>query len=160
LHWKFFADEYVVFARSLDSGATFPSMYLLGDITYYGAYIAVTSIVTRPGPPPIVSVLFDDAGTTIYYRRSEDGGASFHPPLPLSTNAAVGSGTVASYYDYTVHVAYEELGGGLFYTRGTDYGATFDQPPQKLSDIRRNDIGERISAVENNVYVVWKGLSL
>jgi hypothetical protein len=53
----------------------------------------------------------------LYYKRSTDGGVSFHSPLPLDDRVVSFSGVVASYYDHTVHVAYHKHGEGKLYRR-------------------------------------------
>jgi hypothetical protein len=144
-------DQHIVLARSTDSGASFSSMSIVGGGNWFPD-MAVSSIVTRPGYPPIVSVVWDDPSSdVIYYRRSTDGGVSFDTPLQLSTAGVTASTPrVRSYYDHTVHVVFSEIGQpGPVYRRSTDYGATFG-PPQLIGNF------ESFAAIENNVYVVGR----
>jgi hypothetical protein len=121
------------FSRSLNDGLSFSTAWLLfadqGPFSYAGQKIAVSGDTAH-----IVAAEYYDYGTTeVVYRRTDDAGATFSPPVYLST--------LDSYYSYAPTVATgwatavawndTDISTGVspaIYTQSLDGGHTFSAP--------------------------------
>jgi hypothetical protein len=149
-------DDYLVFARSMNSGNTFTFFHLIHGVGGRWMDVASSTVVT-PRQLPVISLVF--GGFRGQYIRSIDDGATFEGSLPISASDGVGAHypVVASYYDHTVHIAYQQqdranpANSGIYYRRSNDSGANFQQP-QKIAAWNS---GPQIAVFENNVYISW-----
>jgi hypothetical protein len=114
----------------------------------------------------------DSAGsgdTNIYYSRSIDGGKTFAPPIILSTLAYPGTGPIVSpgiqqeariaTSGSNVYIIWSDYSSGpaeLVYVKSNDSGTSFSLPVS-LGTVFAAAGETKLSASNNNVYVVWIG---
>ena len=153
-------NEDIYFKRSVDNGTTFGSTENLSNnpgnstdarITLFGnnVYVVWTDDTTGNGD--------------IYFKRSVDNGTTFAEIENLSINSTSPStGPEVSAVGKNVYVVWQDMVSGsneIFYRHSNDTGERF-RGVSELSKTRSVD-GEsalypRISAIANNVYVVWQ----
>ena len=157
-------DGTVYYRRSLDEGATWSQETVIGSGTafldnpitvegtnVYVIYVKVTRQVTDfVGPRPVGDV---------YFRRSQDNGATWDPEIQLSNGqAAFRIGITAS--QSKLHVAWMDYRSlntwDIYYNRSTDGASTWNGEVKLVSGT--NAVGaERpaIAAVGSNVHLTW-----
>ena len=146
----------IFFSRSSDGGATFSApMNISNDPRGAGSpYMAVDSggniNAAWVSSPTVVPSL-------ISFSRSSDGGATFSPPIALSTRPSDGP-QVAVDSAGNINVAWTEGHGGPFdvaFSRSSDGGATFTAP-KVISILSEAYLGLRIALdSKGNLYAVW-----
>ena len=150
----------IYFKRSVDNGTTFGSTENLSNnpgnstnaqitLNQNNVYVAWTDDTTGNGD--------------IYFKRSVDNGTTFAESENLSTNSTSPStGPQISAAGNNVYVVWQDVASGsheIFYRHSNNTGERF-RGVSELSKTRSID-GEsalypRISAIANNVYVVWQ----
>jgi hypothetical protein len=101
-----------------------------------------------------------DRESSILFKASTNGGASFGDTKTISTNAGKLSYPKVAAYENNVYVVWnsetlssKKNNGGVLFAKSTDNGNTFGNVVRLNSD---ENFGEtQIAAYENNVYVVW-----
>ena len=111
----------------------------------------------------------------IVLRKSNDSGASFSPPLPITNSGNTNTTATATATDYSVHpdvaasgnsvyIVWKDSDSGIYFKKSDDRGKTFGSNSIKLneehsngSNVRQGTISDlHISASGNLVYIVWK----
>ncbi len=146
----------VYFRRSTDFGNTWdPEQKLTssnigaftGDIASFDNNIHITWEDQRSGP-----------SGEIFYMRSTNHGVDWSPETRLTFNAAeVNSSSIASFQE-KVHIAWSDRRNPtleIFYLRSMDNGNNWEVE-DLLSSIPVDSYYPSISAVQGNVFVVWK----
>jgi hypothetical protein len=153
-------NEDIYFKRSVDNGTTFGSTENLSNNPGNSTDARITPFENN------VYVAWTDDTTgngDIYFKRSIDNGTTFAEIENLSINSTSPStGPEVSAVGKNVYVVWQDMVSGsneIFYRHSNDTGEKF-RGVSELSKTRSVD-GEsalypRISAVANNVYVVWQ----
>jgi hypothetical protein len=153
-------NEDIYFKRSVDNGTTFGSTENLSNNPGNSTDARITSFENN------VYVAWTDDTTgngDINFKRSVDNGTTFAEIENLSINSTSPStGPEISAVGKNVYVVWQDIVSGsneIFYRHSNDTGERF-RGVSELSKTRSVD-GEsalypRISAVANNVYVVWQ----
>jgi hypothetical protein len=150
----------IYFKRSVDNGTTFGSTENLsnnpGNST--NAQIALSQ-------DNVYLVWSDDTSGNgdIYFKRSVDNGTTFGSTENLSlNNTSLSSGPQVSTSGNNVYVVWQDIASGknaIFYRQSNDTGVTFRGVRELSKTISVNGesaLYPRISAIGNNVYVVWQ----
>jgi hypothetical protein len=150
----------IYFKRSVDNGTTFGSTENLsnnpGNST--NAQIALSQ-------DNVYLVWSDDTSGNgdIYFKRSVDNGTTFGSTENLSlNNTSLSSGPQVSTSGNNVYVVWQDIASGknaIFYRHSNDTGVTFRGVRELSKTISVNGesaLYPRISAIGNNVYVVWQ----
>jgi hypothetical protein len=160
--WEEWGEYGVLFARSVDGGATFtPPQNLL----YAGPEFSNGGVQVAAGAPGVVHVaatLYDMVfgGAEIVYLRSTDGGQTFPSPGVVSVIDAANSYSPSIAAGWALALAWSDanLATGrsvVGYRQSTDGGATFS-PARELSDPTVGSLGPSVAVSEpGNVYVAW-----
>jgi hypothetical protein len=153
-------NEDIYFKRSIDNGTTFGSTENLSN----NPGNSTDARVAEHGNNVYVAWTDDTTGNgDIYFKRSIDNGTTFAEIENLSINSTSPStGPEVSAVGKNVYVVWQDMVSGsneIFYRHSNDTGEKF-RGVSELSKTRSVD-GEsalypRISAVANNVYVVWQ----
>jgi hypothetical protein len=150
----------IYFKRSVDNGTTFGSTENLSNNPGNSTDAKITLYQNN------VYVVWTDDSTgngDIYFKRSVDNGTTFAEMENLSTNnTSSSSGAQISAIGNNVYVVWQDSVSGsneIYYRHSNDTGERF-RGVSELSKTRSVD-GEsalypRISAIANNVYVVWQ----
>jgi hypothetical protein len=160
----------IFFKRSVDGGATFENTMNLSGAKYLGS-ISIDAVGNN------VYVVWYSTSTTqqgnaIFFKRSVDGGATFGNTMNLSTTtnsfvspsmAASGNNVYVVWYDQTLGSRPDESRlprETLVLEKSMDGGASFSRSSIFLNSSFPNINSTlfsdpKISAFENNVYVVW-----
>lgn len=134
-------------------------------------------LVLSPVHPGEVYVLWQEIvfsggshGGDIFFARSRDGGASFSPPLNLSSSVAGdgkgrinqaiwdnGSLDLAIGPDETLYAAWTEYEGPLWFSRSNDRGESFSQPMRIAGEGQAGPARAPALAVgpDNALYLAW-----
>jgi hypothetical protein len=150
----------IYFKKSVDNGTTFGSTENLsnnpGNST--NAQIALSQ-------DNVYLVWSDDTSGNgdIYFKRSVDNGTTFGSTENLSlNNTSLSSGPQVSISGNNVYVVWQDIASGknaIFYRHSNDTGVTFRGVRELSKTISVNGesaLYPRISAIGNNVYVVWQ----
>jgi hypothetical protein len=152
----------IYFKRSVNNGTTFGSTENLSNNPGNSTDAQITSFQDN-----IYLVWTDDTtgNGDIYFKRSMDNGTTFAETQNLSRNSTSSStGPQISAVGSNVYVVWQDVVSGkneIFYRHSNSTGENF-RGVSELSKTRSVD-GEsalypRISAVANNVYVVWQDM--
>lgn len=157
----------IVIVRSTDGGVNFgPPVALnpghlangrLGgvvDVSGDNVYVTWEDFSTSP----------DGSTSETFFARSTDGGATFSPPINISNNPGTLSRNPSiAAFGSNVHVAWPDCDNlitnsncKIFYTKSSNAGLGFT-PPIALST-PESSLPD-IKVFENNVYLVWSGIS-
>jgi hypothetical protein len=148
----------IFYRRSINGGANFEATKNISDNT--GGSFSPEIVVSGSS----VHVVWDDATTTsglsdIFYRRSPNNGAAFHPIKNLSGNAANSFFASVAVSGSNVHVVWQDHTSGLsdiLYRRSLDNGNTFPNVIKNLSGNAGSSGVPSIAASGSNVHVVWQ----
>lgn len=131
--------------------------------------LGATALVAAPDGTLHVVYSQSRAGTNVMYLRSEDGGATWSDPQPLSDimpsdPQAPDSASMAIDSRGTLHVVWHEsyppewLGRQVLYAQSTDGGRTW-MLPRALSEISAgaawNALPNVVVGADDNLYVMW-----
>jgi hypothetical protein len=145
----------ILYRRSTDGGASFEaSKNLSGNVGIsFSPAIAVSGST-------IHVVWNDDTPTNfdIFYRRSTNNGAAFHPIKNLSANTGDSNGPSIAASGNNVHVVWHDITStnlDILYRRSLDNGNTFPNVIKNLSSNAGVSLSPSIAVSGNNVHVVW-----
>jgi hypothetical protein len=152
----------ILFARSIDNGATFSKAINLSNTTTSSSNL---EIATFENNVYVVWVDEDREGNEItLFKASNNGGETFSNPITIArdinNNNDITFPKVAAYSD-NVYIVWnvvannqEETMTDLLYVKSSDQGNTFG-PPIKLNN-NEQKVGEaQLAAYKNSVYVIW-----
>ncbi len=94
----------------------------------------------------------------IFFRASNDGGASFGATINLSSNSGLSLAPRVAAVGNSVYVVWQDDSTGndeVFFRASTNNGASFN-PTVNLSNLPGNSTIPQLAAVGDNVYVVWQ----
>jgi hypothetical protein len=142
----------VLFARSTDNGTSFENAQNLSndasdsynqEMAAFGDNIYV-----------VWADRYEQENTSVLFRASNDGGATFNEMIEISGKANVGTFPKVAAYGDDVYVTWNVVDDGLYFAKSSDGGSTFGSVT-KLGD----SSGEsQVSAYNNTVYVISGGL--
>lgn len=142
----------VLFARSTDNGTSFENAQNLSndasdsynqEMAAFGDNIYV-----------VWADRYEQENTSVLFRASNDGGATFSETIEISGQANVGTFPKVAAYGDDVYVTWNVVDDGLYFAKSSDGGSTFGSVT-KLGD----SSGEsQVSAYNNTVYVISGGL--
>jgi hypothetical protein len=157
LVWRDYPGNYeIYYKRSIDGGANWGSDIRLtnNSATSYDASIAVSG--------QIVHVVWYDErnglAEEIYYKRSEDGGASWGEDTRLTNNAGDSWAPSVSVSDSTVHIAWydhRDANWEIYYKRSTDGGISWEGDTRLTNDAAQKS-NPSISVSDQVVNIVWE----
>jgi PKD domain len=147
----------ILFRRSSDGGATFPTFKPLSNTTGFSSSPRIC--VDRTGAINVVWVDDTPGNQVVYFSRSIDGGATFSPPVGLSSVAAYSSSPQISVDGAgNISVVWESDSApvGILFRHSTDGGATFS-PPVNLATNTTGSIAPQMAiGVDGSINVVWE----
>jgi hypothetical protein len=144
---------------STDGGETFGNIIPLMNHTFYSPapYIATSGNNISVSWQDNVDVNKED----IFYKRSTDGGKTFHDTINLSNNIGRSQDPSMSSTGNNVYVVWSDDTNrefpNIFYKRSTDGGKTFENRIRLADDV--SSYCPFISSTGNNVYVASAGLA-
>jgi hypothetical protein len=98
-----------------------------------------------------------DGNREIYYKRSNNGGASWSPDVRLTNNPAISHFPAIAAWGSGIHVVWEEYrdgNGEIYYSRSTDGGATW-AANTRLTNNPSSSLSPSIAVVDNHVHLTW-----
>jgi hypothetical protein len=142
----------VLFARSADNGTSFENARNLSNDSSDSHNQEMAAFGDS------VYVVWADRdeqeNTSVLFRASNDGGATFNETIEISGQAGVGTFPKVAAYGDDVYVTWNVVDDGLYFAKSSDGGSTFGSMT-KLGD----SSGEsQVSAYNNTVYVISGGL--
>ena len=154
----------VYFRRSIDAGAVFSAPIRLSE---HGIIHETDSIAAEA--QHVFAITFAltanrrdwccdrDLGDLMLH-RSTDAGASWLPPVPLTTSGAAFRVSVAVSLPY-VHVVWSDFRGGrwaIYYRRSSDGGATWEREQRLVAPGLEETNRPQIAVLGKSVDVVWE----
>ena len=97
----------------------------------------------------------------IYFKRSVDNGTTFGSTENLSNNPGNSTDAQITLYQNNVYVVWTDDttgNGDIYFKRSVDNGTTFAETENLSTNSTSSSTGPQISAVGNNVYVVWQDM--
>ena len=97
----------------------------------------------------------------IYFKRSVDNGTTFGSTENLSNNPGNSTDVQITLYQNNVYVVWTDDttgNGDIYFKRSVDNGTTFAETENLSTNSTSSSTGPQISAVGNNVYVVWQDM--
>jgi hypothetical protein len=102
----------------------------------------------------------DTAGNQdIYFKRSVDNGTSFGNTESLSNNTGNSTDAAIALYQNNVYLVWTDDTTGnqdIYFKRSVDNGTSFGETVNLSRNNTGSSTGAQISAIGNNVYVVWQ----
>ena len=147
----------VLFSRSTDNGTSFENTRNLSNDASDSHNQEMAAFDDN------VYVIWADRdeqeNTSILFRASNDGGATFDETISIGSQASVGSFPKVAAYGDDVYVAWNVIGSedddGLYFAKSSDSGSTFGNATILGEDISGES---QVSAYNGTVYVVSGGL--
>ena len=146
----------IFYRRSTDGGASFvePAKNISDNVGDSDSPAIAVSAST-------VHVVWQDntpGNSDIFYRRSTNNGAAFHPIKNLSSNTGDSQVPAIAAIGNSVHVVWPDNTSGNFdilYRRSIDDGTSFPNVIKNLSSNSGDSFSPALDALGNNVHVVW-----
>ena len=146
----------IFYRRGTDGGASFvePAKNISDNVGDSDSPAIAVSAST-------VHVVWEDntpGNSDIFYRRSTNNGAAFHPIKNLSSNAGDSQVPAIAAIGNSVHVVWPDNTSGNFdilYRRSIDDGTSFPNVIKNLSSNSGDSFSPALDALGNNVHVVW-----
>lgn len=145
----------IFFARSTNGGASFETPIQMGDIWGEATYAKV--IVEGSNVYVAWSERTTQENLDVYFRASNDYGATFGSVINLSNNPAHAYDVEIAASGNDVYAIWRDFTPGnpdIFFKASNDNGTTFGSTIN-LSNTAGWSANSRIVASEDNVYVVW-----
>ena len=98
----------------------------------------------------------------IYFKRSVDNGTTFGSSENLSNNPGNSSDARIGTYQNKVYLVWTDDttgNGDIYFKRSVDNGTTFAETENLSTNNTTPSSGAQISAIGNNVYVVWQDMA-
>jgi centrosomal CEP192-like protein len=143
---------HVMFSRSTDQGQTFSTPVVVLSRGEFFPVDQFTFIVEASGAIDFGIDVAPGAGGFLQFLRSRDNGATFSPPVQL-TSSAVGRPAISSDSCGGINVAWDDVGGNIWLTRSTD-GSTFSDPVN-LTNNNGSGYPHMAGDAKGHTYVVW-----